>query len=339
MGTWTQAYKESVLDALSNGEKSKAVVADYREYHTDTTVRFVITFTPGEFERLLAEDGGFHRAFKLTSSMSTNQMHCFDQNNCLRRFPTSIDIIKEYYPVRLEFYVKRKEYLIGQLTAQADRLTDQARFIMEKCDRTIVVENKKRKVMIDELIKRGYRPDPVKEWQRRINMEEEEEADEEEEEYTDEHAGSSTVKKEKKAADPEKAFNKLTDVKKFDYLLGMSMWMLTEERKNELLKQRDTKLAELAALKAKTIETLWLDDLDDFEKKLNELEERERLEELGINKKQAKALSAKAKALTGALKKRAAKSGNENIFPDPHGVKIEFKVCNNVINKNCFHHM
>lgn len=29
------------------------------------------------------------------------------------------------------------------------------------------------------------------------------------------------------------------------YLLGMSMWMLTEENKNELLKQRDTKMAEL----------------------------------------------------------------------------------------------
>ncbi|XP_011191143.2 DNA topoisomerase 2 isoform X1 [Zeugodacus cucurbitae] len=333
VGTWTQAYKESVLDALSNGEKGKAVVADYREYHTDTTVRFVVTFTPGEFERLQAEDGGFHRAFKLTSSMSTNQMHSFDQNNCLRRFPTSIDIMKEYFPVRLDFYARRKEYLIGQLTAQADRLTDQARFIMEKCDRTIVVENKKRKTMIDELIKRGYRPDPVKEWQRRINMEEEEEADEEDEEQLDETASSSTVKKEKKAVDPEKAFNKLTDVKKFDYLLGMSMWMLTEEKKNELLKQRDVKLAELAALKAKTIETLWLDDLDDFEKKLNELEERERLEELGINKKQAKALTAKAKALTGALKKRAAKDGNENIFPDPNGVKIEFKVTEEIMKK------
>ncbi|CAD6996884.1 unnamed protein product [Ceratitis capitata] len=108
----------------------------------------------------------------------------------------------------------------------------------------------------------------------------------------------------------------------------MSMWMLTEEKKNELLKQRDTKLAELAALKAKTIETLWLDDLDDFEKKLNEIEERERLEEMGINKKQAKALTAKAKALTGTLKKRAAKGGNENIFPDPNGVKVEFKAKN-----------
>lgn len=338
VGTWTQTYKENVLEPLANGnEKQKAVISDYREYHTDTTVRFVITMAPGEFTRLRNEDGGFHRVFKLTSSMSTNQMHCFDDLNCLKRYPTSMDILKSFFPLRLEFYRRRKEYLVGQLTAQADRLADQARFILEKCERTLIVENKKRKQMIDELIKRGYRPDPVKEWQKRINIQEEEEPGDDDEEEEDESAPTTSthVKKEKKSAvDPEKAFQKLTDVKKFDYLLGMSMWMLTEERKNELLKQRDNKLAELAALKAKTIEMLWLDDLDDLEKKLDEVEEKERLDELGINKKQAKAMSKNKAAAAGVLKKRnAGKDGGGDVFPDPHGEKIEFKVTEEIMKK------
>lgn len=337
IGTWTQNYKENVLEPLSTGtDKVKAIISDYREYHTDSTVRFVITLSPGEFERLEEEEGGFHRVFKLTSSLSTNQMHAFDELNCLRRFPTSLDVIRSFYPLRLEYYGKRKEYLVGQLTAQADRLTDQARFILEKCERTLVVENKKRKAMIDELIKRGYRPDPVKEWQTRINQQDEEEPDEEEEEEED-ASSTSIVKKEKKApGDPEKAFQKLTDVKKFDYLLGMSMWMLTEERKNELLKQRDQKLSELAGLKAKTIEMLWLDDLDEFEKKLNEVEEKERLDELGINKKQAKALAKNKAASAGLLKKRGANkdaNANADVFPDPRGVKVEFKVTEEIMRK------
>lgn len=45
------------------------------------------------------------------------------------------------------------------------------------------------------------------------------------------------------------AFMKLGEVKKFNYLLGMSMWMLTKEKKDELLKQRDLRLAELTALR------------------------------------------------------------------------------------------
>ena len=57
--------------------------------------------------------------------------------------------------MRLKYYAKRKEFLEGQLQAEADKLTNQARFIVEKCDKGLVVENKKRKVMVEELIKRG----------------------------------------------------------------------------------------------------------------------------------------------------------------------------------------
>ncbi|KAH8357885.1 hypothetical protein KR200_002780 [Drosophila serrata] len=338
VGVWTQTYKENVLEPLSNGtEKIKAVISEYREYHTDTTVRFVVSFTPGEFNRIRNEDGGFFRVFKLTTTMSTNQMHAFDENNCLRRFPTAIDVLNEFYKLRLEYYARRKDYLVGMLTAQADRLSDQARFILEKCEKKLVVENKQRKAMCDELVKRGYRADPVKEWQRRIKMEDAEQDNEEDDDEADAeaaHSASSKVKKEKEL-DPDKAFKKLTDVKKFDYLLGMSMWMLTEEKKNELLKQRDSKLAELDNLVKKTPELLWLDDLDALEQKLNEVEEKERLEELGINLKTSKALKNQKGTTTakGRKVKGSAPQGGGDVYPDPEGERVEFKVTDDLIKK------
>ncbi|KAH8333743.1 hypothetical protein KR059_002916 [Drosophila kikkawai] len=339
VGVWTQTYKENVLEPLANGtEKVKAVISEYREYHTDTTVRFVISFSPGEFVRIRNEDGGFFRVFKLSTTISTNQMHAFDKNNCLRRFPNALDILNEFYKLRLEYYARRKDYLVGQLTAQADRLSDQARFILEKCEKKLVVENKQRKAMCDELVKRGYRADPVKEWQRRIKQEDAEaENEEEDDDEADAEAApsaSSKVKKEKEV-DPDKAFKKLTDVKKFDYLLGMSMWMLTEEKKNELLKQRDAKLAELDNLIKKTPELLWLDDLDALEQKLNEVEEKERLEELGINTKTSKALKGQKGATTakGRKVKGMAGQGGGDIFPDPEGEQVEFKVTDEMLKK------
>ncbi|ALC39502.1 Top2 [Drosophila busckii] len=337
VGVWTQNYKENVLEPLSNGtDKIKAVISEYREYHTDTTVRFVVTLAPGEFDRLRCEDGGFYREFKLSSSFQINQMHAFDENSCLRRYPSPGDILKEFYKLRLDFYCRRKDYLVGQLTAQADRLSDQARFILEKCEKTLVIENKQRKNMIDELIKRGYRPDPVKEWQRRIKIEDaqrDDDDDDEEEEEEQSSAGSGS-KKVKKEVDPEKAFKKLTEVKKFDYLLGMSMWMLTEERKNELLKQRDAKLTELDNLKKKTPQHLWMDDLDNLEEKLNEVEEKERLEEQGINLKQSKAVKGqKAAASKGRKAKMSMGAGNGDIFPDPDGEHVKFKVTEDLIKR------
>jgi hypothetical protein len=50
----------------------------------------------------------------------------------------------------------------------------------------------------------------------------------------------------------------------YDYLLGMTMWTLTKERKDELLNKRDDKLAELKILQSKTPSALWKEDLDMF---------------------------------------------------------------------------
>lgn len=71
----------------------------------------------------------------------------------------------------------------------------------------------------------------------------------------------------------------------------MSMWMLTEEKKNELLKQRDNKVAELDVLKRKTKADLWREDLDVFVQKLAEVEEKERRDELGVKKEKKEPVS------------------------------------------------
>ena len=42
----------------------------------------------------------------------------------------------------------------------------QARFILEKCDGRLEIENKKAKDMVAELQRKGYESDPVKEWKK-----------------------------------------------------------------------------------------------------------------------------------------------------------------------------
>lgn len=64
------------------------------------------------------------------------------------------------------------------------------------------------------------------------------------------------------------------------------MWMLTDERKNDLLRQRDMKLSELEALRKKSIREMWIDDLEKFEQKLDFLEEKERQDEAGSTRKE-----------------------------------------------------
>lgn len=61
----------------------KAVVADYREYNTDTTIKFLITCLPGQLTNL--ENDGLHKVFKLQTMISTTSMCVFDELGCLRR--------------------------------------------------------------------------------------------------------------------------------------------------------------------------------------------------------------------------------------------------------------
>merc|ERR1712106_678730 len=137
------------------------------------------------------------------------------------------------YAVRIDMYDKRKKYMVGLLESEASKLSNQARFIIEKCDGTLKVENKKKKVMIEELVKRGYDSDPIKGWKKSQATEEaeEENADEDEEE--------AAVPVDKKGPD-------------FDYLLGMPMWNLTQEKKDEICRKRDEKTKRPLPRKRKT---------------------------------------------------------------------------------------
>lgn len=84
VGTWTQNYKESTLEPMLSGtEKIKAVLQDYKEYNTDTTVRFVVTPQAGQLEAM--EKEGLHKVFKLQSVVFLTSMCCFDELGCLRR--------------------------------------------------------------------------------------------------------------------------------------------------------------------------------------------------------------------------------------------------------------
>lgn len=68
-----QAYKESVLEPMLLGsDKTPALINDYKEYHTDATVKFVVRMSEEKLAQ--AEAVGLHKVFKLQSSLTCNSM-------------------------------------------------------------------------------------------------------------------------------------------------------------------------------------------------------------------------------------------------------------------------
>ncbi|KAK7805688.1 hypothetical protein U0070_009837 [Myodes glareolus] len=276
--TWTQTYKEQVLEPMLNGtEKTPPLITDYREYHTDTTVKFVIKMTEEKLAE--AERVGLHKVFKLQTSLTCNSM----------KYDTVVDILKDFFELRLKYYGLRKEWLLGMLGAESAKLNNQARFILEKIDGKIIIENKPKKELIKVLIQRGYDSDPVKVWKEA----QQKAPDEEENEESDNENSDST-------ADSGPTFN---------YLLDMPLWYLTKEKKDELCRQRNEKEQELNTLKKKSPSDLWKEDLAVFIEELEVVENKEKQDEqVGLPGKGGKAKGKKAQA--------------SEVLPSPQGKRV-----------------
>lgn len=57
----------------------------------------------------------------------------------LKKYETVQDIIKDFFELRLKYYVLRKDWLLGMLGAENAKLSNQARFILEKIEGTLVI--------------------------------------------------------------------------------------------------------------------------------------------------------------------------------------------------------
>ncbi|KAI5712179.1 hypothetical protein M8J75_006466 [Diaphorina citri] len=281
VGKWTTDYKDTLDTMLHGAEKVPPIISDYKEYHTDTTVKFVVTMSPDKLHK--AEMDGLHKVFKLQTTLAISSMCAFDRYGVLTKFDTTNQILKEFYAVRLEF-------------------------IVEKCDGDLRIENRKKKEMIAELIKRKYDSDPVKSWKMKQNKENAllERQERQAAEGEDDEAGSQTQEEE----DPDKDY---------DYLLGMTFWSLTMERKNELLKKRDDKMTELNILKKKAPTDLWSDDLDALREKLDEVERKEKEDE------NSNITKIKSKLKEKGSKKRNPLSSLDDTMPSAAGRRVEPK--------------
>lgn len=76
----------------------------------------------------------------------------FDHTGCLKKYETTLDILREFYELRLRYYGLRKDWLLGMLTAEASRLSNQARFILEKIEGKIVIGMMKNLYLKKQLI-------------------------------------------------------------------------------------------------------------------------------------------------------------------------------------------
>ncbi|KAL1981976.1 hypothetical protein VTN96DRAFT_1942 [Rasamsonia emersonii] len=275
---WTQDFKDR-LEEIIKAEKAPSFIKDYKDYNTHTKVHFVIQMDEKHMKAALEE--GLEEKFKLSKTIATTNLVAFDPEGRITKYNTVDDILKEFYAVRIKFYEKRKQYQLNELQKDLDKLTNQARFVQMIIDGKLVISKKKKSVLIAELKEKGFKPIPkvieaVKAGETEPTVDEEEESLEETEAASD----------------------------AYDYLLGMPLWSLTQERVEKLRRQIGEKETEIDNLIKLSKEDIWKKDLDDFLAEWRfQLEEEERREK----KVASMGRRASSKLMTGGGRAPAAK--------------------------------
>jgi DNA topoisomerase-2 len=121
----------------------------YKENCTDEKIYFELTFEDG----FLDSSNNIEKQYHLVKKYSLNNMNLFDKNGTIHKYNNVLCIIDEYYLIRLEYYEKRKAYQLELLEYQLKLISYKVKFILMIIEKTLVINNKKKIDIEDELEK------------------------------------------------------------------------------------------------------------------------------------------------------------------------------------------
>eukprot|EP00435_Cladocopium_sp_Y103_P015238 s2274_g3.t1 len=268
---WTQDYKEWILEQMHGDEGKRAMISEFREYHTDNTVHFSLSMLPDKVAQ--AEQKGLEKALHLKSSISLNNMFLFDSDGKLKKYSSPEEILKDFAKTRLQVYQLRKDHQIRELAKEAALMSEKARFIQMVAEGQLKVESRPTKEVTEEMQRLGFRT------KQDIDAGKVEIA---------ELKSPRRERKKRRVIDVQDEDVDLSGRDGYEYLLKMKLWTLTKERAEKLIQQLEKRLAQLKELQKMTLEEMWEKDLLALESALDSWEAQEMKEQ-----KEAERLSKK----------------------------------------------
>ena len=154
LGTWTQVYKEKVLDGML--AKKKHGLVDVREHHTDTRVSFALSFQSKDCVDKLFEND-VHKTLHLATKHSLNNMILFDVNGCIAKYESPEHVLREYFAARgWTCTGSARPISWTSSSAPTRRRTTACGSSGEVIADTIVLKNRKQDDIRNELHAKGY---------------------------------------------------------------------------------------------------------------------------------------------------------------------------------------
>lgn len=168
VGKWTQDYieyldKMTIERGTKDQPKSKTAAPFIKSYVDNSSEKDVdITLKVHEdfvFDcENRAKDGvpEIERRLGVVSMLNTSNLHTFDENGKICKWECVEDLFEHWYGIRVSIYEKRYQRLKNELKRELDIMSYKVRFIEAILAEEIVLKNKKKQTILDELAERGF---------------------------------------------------------------------------------------------------------------------------------------------------------------------------------------
>lgn len=250
IGVWTENYHEKLDNLIidktisDDKKKTKQCITSYKpeDGHDDIKIHLTIKFPKKIFDSYKNDIDKFEKDFELVKNIRTSNMHLFNTHGKINKYETVDDILREYYEIRLQYYLKRKTYWLIRLRKQLDIIEAKIKFIEYVRDQKIDIRKSEEEVikLLEEFNFPKFSANDLK---GKLDIEQDE------------------------IEQVEKGFN-------YNYLLTMPIRTLTIKVLEKMRKEHEEKLAEYKTLEKKNEKDLWKEDLEDIKKKyLEDLKE------------------------------------------------------------------
>lgn len=260
IGTSVENYYDFLSKMIPNKKEDKKIkyrILSYDKGCAGNKIDILITFEKDKLCQYLLDqtktdkDGfnHFEKNMNLSTTVSFNgKLVLRNKDGGLTTYESPIDVLKEYYNIRLDLYQKRKNLLLKKYLEDTKLYNVKAEFVSDVIEgKIIIVEPTKKKTRSKaditlQLEKRNY-PKMLK-----INSKD----------------------KLFNIDEIETMSQELQDNASYDYLFKMQIYTLTKEKVEELLAEKERVNNEYKTLKNKTPKDLWKEDLLEVEAQYDE---------------------------------------------------------------------
>lgn len=223
VGVSTDDYKEFIEAMFAN--KDDSTISDIRYGNSDVIIYIEIIINAKNYGTIRELDPNeLIDKFKLSSKISCTNMYLFNHKGIITKYNNVYEILKEFYEIRLDLYIKRRDAIIAVLKYELMILANKVKFIQHVKTNKLKLQNISDNSLLTYLIDNKF----------------------------DQNNGVYG----KPLVEP--------TLKEYSYLIDIAIRFITNENAKKFQQQMDTKQQELENIINITAKDMWKSDLQDI---------------------------------------------------------------------------